>query len=303
MNLQHLKYFIELVEFKNYKQTADNLNISQPALTKAIKSLEKELDISLFEKVGKENHLTKYGKIFYNYATSSLKTLDDGIAQLNLLSNKNKNLISVGAVYSCSTQCVPLSIYEFQSRFPEVNFECKEGISSEIAKDLIDSKIDIGLVADPSYLLKYGNIDKVKLLSHQVILAVPKNHSLASKTEVSYMDIVDEPFVFFSDDSAYGKILHRELEAYNLPYPRNIKLQFNNESSVLSAVQKGIGIGFVSNTKYNKQSNLHFLNLENILLEFPVYMAWKSDVIMSSMTSAYKDYVLRSHHLGSFNRE
>lgn len=301
MNLQHLKYFMELVELKNYKETATKLNISQSALSKAIKTLEEELDIQLFEKSGKKNHLNKYGKIFYNYVNTGLKSIDDGIHQLNLLSNKNKNTISIGAVYSCLTQCVPISISEFQSKYPYVKFDCREGISENISKDLLDSKIDIGLVTDLSYILDHKNVEKAKLLSYQALLAVPKNHYLAEKKEVSYMDIVNEPFVSYSDSSDQGRILKKILNSYNLPSPKNIKVEYNNESLILSAVQKGIGIGLVSNTKYNQESNVKFLNIDNILLEFPIYMLWKSDVINSLITNTYKDYVLRAHHIASFN--
>lgn len=303
MNLQQLRYFIELAKFKNYKKTAENLYISQSALSKAISKLEEELDVPLFNKNGKKNELSKYGIIFYNYINSGLKSIDDGINQLNLLSNKNKNNISIGAVFSCSTQCVPISIYQFQLEFPDVQFDCVEGTSYEISKDLINSKIDIGLVTDLSYLMNHKNIEKIKLLSYQVILAVPKNHPLANLEEVSYMDIINEPFIFYSSDSANGKILRKSLKEYNLPYPKNIRIEYNNESSIISAIRNGIGIGFVSNTKYNRQADLHFLNIDNILLEFPIYMAWKSDVIMSSITNTYKDYVLRAHHLGSFGKK
>ena len=79
MNLQHIEYFVELSHTHNYVISAEHLHITQPSLTYAISQLEQELGVKLFEKRGRNNVLTQYGKIFLFHAEATLRTLDTGI--------------------------------------------------------------------------------------------------------------------------------------------------------------------------------------------------------------------------------
>ena len=80
MNLAHLYYFCKLAELQHYTRAAQELHITQPSLSGAISSLEDELKVALFEKRGRNVYLTKYGKEFYEYVSSALRTLDKGVA-------------------------------------------------------------------------------------------------------------------------------------------------------------------------------------------------------------------------------
>ncbi|MBR8701963.1 HTH-type transcriptional regulator GltC [Fusobacterium sp. DD29] len=297
MNISQLNYFVTLVEYKHYGKAAKKLYISQPALSKAIKNLEEELDVTLFTKVGKENQLTKYGKIFHKYVKSSLNILDAGTKQIKSLTEDNKRNIRLETVSSCATQCVPLSIFEFKKRFPNVHFQYKENVSKKIIEHLLNSEIDLGLISDCSGLTNEKNIEVLKLFDYEAVLAVPKNHRFKKKTRISYKDILEEPFVSYTEDTANLKVLKSELDSYNLPYPKNITVRCNTESAVIASIEKGLGIGLVSDTSFNKNANLHFLKFDNIVIKFPIYIVWRNDLLTSRAIIAYKDYILNAHHI------
>lgn len=297
MNISQLNYFVTLVEYKHYGKAAEKLYISQPALSKAIKNLEEELDVPLFNKVGKENRLTNYGKIFHKYAKNSLNILDTGTKQIKSLTEVNKHNIRLETVYSCATQCVPLSIYNFRKKFPNVNFEYKENTSQNIIEHLINSVIDLGLISDCSTLNNQKNIGVLKLFDYETSLVIPKNHRLSKKTSVSYKDILNEPFISYTEDTANLNVLRKELSSYGLPYPKNIVVRCNTESAVLASVEKGLGIGIVSDTNFNKNIDLKFLKFDNIVIKFPIYIIWRNDLLTSKAITAYKDYILTAHHI------
>lgn len=301
MNLQHVRYFVTLAERQNYKSSASALYITQPALTKAVQKLEEELGAPLFIREGKENHLSKFGKMFYSYAKKSLDLLDQGVEELQALSHKKKNQVRIGSISSCATQCVPISFSIFAERYPHVEFSCHQDDSINIIRDLIDTKIDIGLISEVPQFAQYNELSRVKLLTHRAIVALPPGHRFSHRNTIGYLEIIDDPIVQYNESCGSRIALEQELQSYGLPMPRNISVCCNAEELILSGVQKGLGIGFVSDTPFNRQIDVHYVELEDIYLYFPVYMVWKTNLLTSSIVQAYKDFVLSAHHRGHFS--
>ena len=99
MNLNQLHYFSKLAEVEHYTKAAEELDISQPTLSHAIGSLEKELGTKLFEKQGRNVTLTKYGSIFREYVDESLHVLDSGVKKVRALTGQTEGLIELGYIY------------------------------------------------------------------------------------------------------------------------------------------------------------------------------------------------------------
>lgn len=303
MNIQHLRYFLTLTEWKNYRIAAEKLFISQPGLSKAIKSLEEELGVPLFNRVGNENLLSKYGKIFYTTAKKCVEDLDHGIGTIETLSHEAQNLIRLGSIYSCSTQCVPLSMIEFQKQFPGVLFDCTQGESEQIIEALMNQEIDVGLISTPDLPSEADNIGIIKILSYSSALAVPNDHKFSDLDSIRYANILDEPFVAHSENSALSKMIRQTISSYGYDLPKDIRARYNTESAILSSISKGLGIGLVSDTDFNRQLGLRLLKLEDVFIEFPVYMIWRDDLVATTVVNAYKNYVFQAHHLYSLSRD
>lgn len=295
-----MKYFSELTKWKSFSVTAEKLFISQPALSKAIKCLEKELEMSLFYRDKNENSLTKQGHIFYEYVTQSLLALDKGVAHLESIKKDTQKKVCVGAIYICATNCVPVSIMEFSRLFPGVQFQCMQESSERIVDRLSDLSIDIGLIDNYEIPVERRYIERIELFKYRVLLAVPKNHPFSRKSSVKVEDFLDEPFVGYTNECGNRLSIEQYLETHRYEYPRNIRVNHNGEDSILASVEKELGVGLVSDTKFNHKFDVNFLPISNCVIEFPIYLIWRTDVLSSSVVNAYKDYVLQAHHLGSF---
>ncbi|MDY3051955.1 MAG: LysR family transcriptional regulator [Ndongobacter sp.] len=303
MNLQHLRYFLILAERKNYQMAADELFITQPALTKAMQKLEEELEVPLFEKTGKENRLTKFGLLFYKYAKDCLSSLDEGLVQLKMLSQESEARLRIGAIYSCATQCVPISFHHFSINYPDAEFTCRQSSSDSIIQSLADGSCNLGFISDSPLLTQHPEISRIKLFAHRAMLAVPEDHPLAGQSSTVYSAIADEVFVQYTEDCGNYTALKNELQTYGLEMPKRISVRCDSEDTVLSAVQKGLGVGFVSDTNFNRQQHIHYVNIDDIYLYFPVYLAWNTNVLTTPIVQSYKNYVLRAYHLGNASQK
>lgn len=300
MNLQQLKYFLVLAQCKNYHQAAEQLFISQPALSKAMKNLEEELHVSLFNKVGKETHLTKYGSLFLSHVKTCIGALDQGVTQLNTFARENESHIRISAVYPCASQCVPLSIAEFELRFPQVHFSCHQGDSQIVVNDILNGEADLGFIIDTTDIFSDPCLEKIKVLDYPAMLAVSNKHPLAQRKAVNYQEIAKDPFITYAPESGNYRLLQANLDAYGFPFPSNIKIQYNSDEAILSAVQHNLGIAIVTATKFNLRFDVQFIPIKNVLLQFPVYMVWKANTFVPTVVNAYKDYILQAYHLKTF---
>lgn len=302
MNLQHLRYFVELAKYKNYRIAAEKLYISQPALSKAIKGLEEEIGAPLFLRQDNTNVLTNYGKIFHYYVENCLISLDKGIAQLDVISKERANTIRIAATYTSATQCVPISIVEFSKKYPEVRFQCLQDVSSRVVQSVDDLETDIGLISNFPVPSEMNHIEKILILNYHGIVAISKSHPLATKNSLKLEDLQQIPYIGYSEDCGNFFSLREYFNQNHFESPKDTRYKYNSEVSILAAVEKGLGYAIVSDTHFNRRMDVKFLTIEDSLLEFPLFMIWRSDFLSSSIVNAYKNFVLQAHHLGTIER-
>ena len=120
MNLDYLRYFVRLAEVGHYTRAAEQLCIAQPSLSHAIRTLEAELGVPLFEKSGRNTVLTRYGEEFLDCARRTLATLDRGVLSLQH-SAQGEGLIRLGFLRSLGTEYIPALAAEFLAANPGKN--------------------------------------------------------------------------------------------------------------------------------------------------------------------------------------
>lgn len=107
MNLNQLQYFVTLAHMEHYTRAAEKLSITQPSLSHAISSLENELGTYLFEKQGRNVVLTKYGRLFMEYAEEALSILDAGIRKMKAMTSETSGHIDMGYIYTQGGEFIP----------------------------------------------------------------------------------------------------------------------------------------------------------------------------------------------------
>lgn len=241
MTLQQLRYFCVTAEVLHYTRAADLLYISQPSLSYALSKLEKELNMPLFEKRGKQIVLTTYGMEFLPYAKRALAELSKGQERLKELRAPSAGIINLGYIYSVSFSVLPSFVDRFyaHSGTRQTAFRFHQGMAGGLIEQLLNGSLDLLIAGQPDI----DSIDCLTIGSQELFLAVPASHRLVSRETVTLSDIADEQFISITHDSIiYRQLADRFKRASFTP---NIVFEADEYSSIAASVTIGAGVAIV----------------------------------------------------------
>lgn len=243
MNLNQLYYFQTVARLQHFSKAAQELHISQPSLSYAMSSLEKELETCLFEKQGRNVVLTKYGRFFLEHVNASLQELENGIHQLQKYTSSKKGQIDIGYIYPLAPRYIPKMARSFLS-LPEnkdVNFTFYQGITSDLIDGLKNEKYDIIF---SSQVPEETDLEFHSLIEHTLSVIVPVGHPLARLDEIQFHQIIDYPLVVYNRETGLGQLTLKLFEISNLT--PNIICEAENEQALYGLVSEGFGISLAA---------------------------------------------------------
>lgn len=209
MTLQQLKYITLVAEKGNITDAAKALYISQPSLTAAIKELEKEMNIQIFDRTNKGVHVSKEGELFLGYARQILE-------QVYLLEDHYKNEGKRKQEFCISTQHYSFAVNAFVDLIKEYgqneyDFSLRETQTYEIIEDVARMKSEIGVLYLDSFnepvirkLLKTSQLQFEPLFTARPHIFISSSHPLAQKKEISLHELSPYPYLSFEQ----GDIIH-----------------------------------------------------------------------------------------------
>ncbi|VDG22886.1 LysR family transcriptional regulator [Lactiplantibacillus mudanjiangensis] len=276
MNLDHLRYFVALSRTENYTQTAKLLHITQPSLTKAIHSLENELNLPLFKRIGRNVELTPAGKLFANGVESSLITLDKSIADIKSF-NQQKAVIRVASLRTLSIKWLPDMAQRFlqatQNSAIRFQFNTDTGLSPDILNGLRTKQYDVAFC---SKLDNYSDLDFFPVAEQTMVCITPTDHALANRSSINLTETLAYPQITFSERSGLHPIMTKlfndcggqPISAYSV----------EEDQAIAGLVANGFGIAVVPN-----MSILQTMPVKIIPLSFP---NWQRILYMAALKTA-----------------
>ncbi|MBQ9080609.1 MAG: LysR family transcriptional regulator [Clostridia bacterium] len=249
MELLQLKYFCNAAQTQNFSKTAKKYQVPPSNISQTIRRLENELGVKLFAREANRIILNEHGKLFYHKIQSALSLIEDAKDELAESNDELRGTIHL--LIDAKRWIVSSCISEFKKKHPLVTFRI-----------------------DHSTVHKHGNYDfiisdqnpkqifeqKILLLTEQLMIAMPKNHPLADKQDLTLADLSQEDFVAAKEDASLY-ILLMQLCAQQGFIP-NITIQSEDTTYLLSYVDMGLGVFLVSSFY---EQNLYS---ENIVLKY-----------------------------------
>lgn len=171
-NLEHYKTFYTVAKLGNISDAAEELFISQPAVTKSIKNLEKSIGITLFHRSSRGVKLTDEGKLVFNYVEKALLNISDGEKIIEKLKNKEAGSIKIGiSTTLCKYYLVP-KLKNFITKYPKIEVRIINKSAQETINLLAEGDIDIGIVSN---IVSHENFNLKKLDTIQdIFIASPE---------------------------------------------------------------------------------------------------------------------------------
>lgn len=243
MDLRQLRQFVVLATELNYRQAAEKLNMTQPPLSVAIKRLEEDLGVKLFERDRLGVRLTIPGGIFLEEAKRLLESAELAVQTIRDADKGRIGTLRLCSVPSAAILLLPQLLPAFARRFPSIRIALSSGSTVQILGELQQGGLDVALVVPPAS--NYPQIEYIQMPRQKLLLAVPSNHRVAQQRHVKLSDLGDEPLVALahSDSPGFaGEILAScQREGF---HPRILQ-ESSHALVTLPLVSAGLGLAIV----------------------------------------------------------
>ncbi|MBE5982989.1 LysR family transcriptional regulator [Lacrimispora sp. AGF001] len=290
MELREIRTFLEVADLKSFCRAAEKLKYSQAAVTVQIKQLEKELNVHLFDRIGKQTTLTHEGEMFYQYASEIMRNVAYARNALGQSSELSGTLV-IGTIESiCSTLFPPL-IREYHHRYPKVNINIVID-SPEILLNMMNSN-----QVDMVYFLDRRMYDAkwVKILEkpEEIIFAASKDHIFAKETGLTIDQIITQPLILTEKDASYRFILEQYLASDDKklhPF-----LEIGNTEFIIKLLKQNEGISFLPEFTVREdmeKGNLTALSMKEFYLRTWRQIVYHKDKWLSREMKAFMELVL-----------
>jgi DNA-binding transcriptional LysR family regulator len=278
MELRHLRYFVAIGEEENYRRAAQRLNVAQTALSTQIQDLEVELGFKLFDRLPRGVKLSAAGKLFLEDARRILQQVSEAAARAARVARGQSGTLRVGFTENASWRgVVPESLRRYRERQPDAELQLTPATSLEQIEALRSGRLDAGFVFNMA--TADAELDYIPVALQRVELAVPKGHPLTRLKKLRLRDLADAPFVWFPRREApafYDRLMH-ECFRGGLKSPRIVQ-EGLNESTILSLVSHGMGVGWVNGTARGRcPEGVVIMSIVDLDMPLPLALAWRRD--------------------------
>ena len=255
MHLKQIECFIELSETLNFSETADNLSLTQPAVSHQIKSLEEELGVQLFSRNRRKVSLTRSRVSFYNDMKDIYNRINISIVKSRNLCEKNKTKLYIGYKNNANEkEKLPLIISEFRKSFPECNI-ILSSVDYENRRDyLMTGKLDIIFTFKENVSIP-KDFSFSQLLRGNLVCIVPKNHIFSNIKSLSPEDFKKENVIFLDPLKSFGEMA--KIQNRILTQGSDSSIYFSDNADICrTMIKSGIGLGIIPHFLYSEDKEL-----------------------------------------------
>ena len=251
MELRHLRYFVETARELHFARAAENLNVTQPALSRQILALENELGVELFSRSNKwKIELTQAGKLFFIEAQ---KILNDSSRAINLARSAGQGgcgRLAIGAISAAiESHAFTSALQEMRTSFPLLTIEVVDSSSGDLLERVRQREIDIAFLRSVPAFPADESLVCAHLWSDPLMVALPAGHPLAGQDEIALEQLSEESFIMIPERNP--STLRQYVETFfrkHGPFYPKIGIEIYNSYTALRLVAEGLGIGVVSGT-------------------------------------------------------
>ena len=291
LSLRHLRYFVAASESGQVSRAAVELNVSQSAVTGAIKQLERQLGTRLFDRRPNGVTLTFEGSRFLQHARNIVASVDEALRVPNASATKVQGPIRLGVTYTVAGYFLPQHQARFSRSYPAVTIELREAPRTTIEDELMSGRLDIAVMLT-SNLENRIALDHETLIRSRRRLWLPIDHSMARAPEIRLEHVAREPYVMLTVDEA-----QQTAERYweHTPYRPKTIFRTSSVEAVRSMVANGTGITILSDMVYRPWSlegqRIETRNVDDPVPSMDVGLAWKRDAELPPAARAFHDFM------------
>ena len=244
--LDQLRILKAIAAQGSFKKAADLLYVTQPAVSLQIQNLEKQLEITIFDRGGRKALLTEAGRLLLEYCERILNQCDEACKAIEDLNSLKGGTLVIGASQTTGTYLMPRMIGLFRQQYPDVSVQLQVHSTRRTGWSVANGQIDLAIIGGqlPSDLENLLQV--IPYATDELALVLPTKHPLSNKKELLKEDLYKLNFVTLDTQSTTRKVVDRLLQNSGLEIQRlKIEMELNSLEAIKNAVQSGLGVSFL----------------------------------------------------------
>ncbi|ALM56113.1 cidABC operon transcriptional activator CidR [Staphylococcus equorum] len=287
MEIKQMKYFVEVVRNGGMTQASEHLYIAQSTISKNIKSIENEFDITLFDRRKKHIILTDIGQIFYDKCVEALAVLDDLSLEMGDVTNLERGHIRIGISAIMNVRLFTESLNQFHSKYPNVTYEVIEGGGKAVEFYLNNDEIDVGITTLP---VDEDIYHAVPLYKEKLLLIVDKNSELAQQSSIYLGDLKDESFIMFHDDYYLKDQIIESCRKVGF-HPKTVA-KMSQITFIENMIRDGIGVSILPESIVNiLNDGVVGIEINSADVAWNLGVIWKKESYMNHVTHEWISFL------------
>ena len=291
LTLRQLSVFECVARHLSFTKAAEELHLSQPAVSMQVRQLEEAAELPLLEKVGKTLHLTEAGREVYNYARSisqQLHELDDVIADLKGLKGGHLRISVASTANSFATRLLSA----FTKSLPGTSFSLDVTNRKSLLDQLANNETDLVIMGKPPEEIE---LHVTPFMDNPLVVIAPLDHPWVGRQKpISLKEIANETFVVREQGSGTRTAMERFFAEHGISL--ETPMEFTSNEAIKHAVEAGLGLGLVSRHTLRNELELGVLKIlpvEGMPLKRSWYLVRRADRPLSRVAASFREFVLK----------
>ena len=278
MELRHLRYFIAVGEEQHFGRAAERLRVAQPALSRQIQDLEREMGFLVFDRLPRGVRLSAAGKLFLDDARRILQDVEEARRRAERIALGTAGTLRIGIATAVSWHGLVVNAFrEFRRRQPDVELVVHHLLSVHQVEAVVSDRLDAGFAAAVTPWHK--ELEHRQFALDRMVLAVPAGHRLTKRKNLRLRELRDMPFIWFHrwvNPTFYDHMMDACARG-GLSAPRIVQ-EATDRDTVLGLVQCRIGIAWVTeSTRWHCPKGMALLPVVDMKVRLPFNLIWRKD--------------------------
>jgi DNA-binding transcriptional LysR family regulator len=260
MNLRQLEAFCRIIDLGSFSMAAEDMGLSQPAVTFQIQALEQELGITLLDRSPRRILPTDGGRILYRHAREILRHVEEARREIVDLDELLRGTLLIGASTGPGEHVLPQVLGRFKADYPQTNVVLRILPTDEIISQVLNYDLEVGVVGARE---SHPKLHFEPFVQDRLTVIAPADHPWASGETVTVEELLREPLILQQVGAGVRTMLEAGLQGMGLSLADlNVHMEAGLQESIKTAVEAGFGIGIIS--RFAVRQELRFGTLAEV---------------------------------------
>ncbi|GAB3040749.1 selenium metabolism-associated LysR family transcriptional regulator [Oleiagrimonas citrea] len=286
MNLHHLSIFHAIAETGSISAAARRLHISQPALSRELKTFEERLNVPLFERVPRGMRLTQAGRVLHEHATRLFAIEHAAEAAIREIAEARSGRLTLGASNTIGTYVLPRILAGMRTQHPDIDITLFVGNTEQVSRGVVDLRFMLGFIEGPLHL---EGLSAITFEEDELVPVVAKNDPLLARRRPTIEDIARQPLLMRERGSGTREVITTLLRERGIKESPRI-MEFGNTEALKQAAIHGGGVAWLPRICMHaelRDGGLCELGLKSLHIRRPLKVLYRSSTQAAPLQRAF----------------